>query len=154
MSAPVIRRGTCVAFDGRAALVCGGTGAGKSQLALSMLGMGAQLIADDQVILQNCDDRLMASAPAPIKGQIEARGVGILNVATADKAEVVLVVDLERAEAVRLPQAQQISITDVCLPLIAGKSRPNLASELMACLRSGAAPLMLDPDGPADGEQD
>lgn len=106
--------GTCVALGHRAALLRGPSGAGKSDLALRFLflprrGVAAPdspaLIADDQVRLQRQGERIIASAPASIRGKLEVRGIGIIGVRTEPEAELALVVDLVAPEAMeRLPE--------------------------------------------------
>ncbi|MGH2931204.1 MAG: HPr kinase/phosphorylase, partial [Solirubrobacteraceae bacterium] len=55
---------TCVACDGRAVLLCGPSGSGKSDLALRLIDGGAHLVADDQVVLRAERGAIVASAPA------------------------------------------------------------------------------------------
>ena len=100
--------GTCVALGAGAALLRGAPGAGKSDLALRFLEMyerdSAALVSDDQTRLKADGCGLAASAPAPIKGRLEVRGVGIVDVATVPQAELMLLVDLVEPEDVeRLP---------------------------------------------------
>jgi serine kinase of HPr protein (carbohydrate metabolism regulator) len=93
---------TAIAVGGRGVLIRGPSGSGKSDLALRCLGLGpsaflqdtVKLVADDQVMLTRERDALIATAPAALRGRLEVRGVGILEVATAAQCEVVLVADL------------------------------------------------------------
>ena len=109
---------TAVAIAGRAVLLTGASGAGKSDLALRLIDRGAVLIADDQVELTNDGFRLLASAPATIAGLVEVRGVGIVPVAHTGSVQVALVVDLE-AIPERLPEAGSRTILHHRIPLIA-----------------------------------
>ncbi len=96
---------TAVAIDGRAVLLLGASGSGKSDLALRLIDRGAKLIADDQTRLRRREEALIASAPSEIKGLIEVRGLGIVAVPTLAEAPVRLAVELVRSEAVeRLPE--------------------------------------------------
>lgn len=144
--------GTCVAWQGRAALLLGRSGSGKSAVALQMMGMGAELVADDQVRISAEPDGLWASAPPRLAGLIEARGIGLLQVAHTASARIVLAVDMEMNETTRLPQLRTRRITSGCVPLIAGAERPYLSQEVLACLRYGREPLLLDPDDFQDTE--
>lgn len=80
--------GTAIAIDGKAVLLTGAPGCGKSDLALRLIEGGALLIADDLVELRRAGDHLVASfpadAPADLRGRIEARGLGIVAVPAAD----------------------------------------------------------------------
>ena len=67
--------GACVAIGGRAVLIEGRSGEGKSDLALRLIDRGAALVADGQVICQRQDGGLLASAPAHLAGRIEVRGL-------------------------------------------------------------------------------
>jgi HPr kinase/phosphorylase len=95
--------GTCVALGQRAAVLRGPSGSGKSDLALRFLFLARRgpaaldppaLVADDQVSIRRDGDRVLASAPGSIQGQLEVRGVGIVSVKPAAEVELVLVVDL------------------------------------------------------------
>jgi HPr kinase/phosphorylase len=105
--------GTCVALGGAAALIRGPSGSGKSDLALRFLFLARRgpaaldppmLVADDQVQIQRNDARLFVTAPATIRGKLEVRGVGIVEVKALAEAELVLVADLVgETEVERLP---------------------------------------------------
>lgn len=98
---------TCVEIAGAGVLLRGPSGSGKSDLALRLIEGGALLVADDRTDLHVEDGRLIACAPAPIAGRMEVRGLGIIDVACAERTKVTLVVDLVAPEAVdRLPDAQ------------------------------------------------
>ena len=95
---------SAVAIDGRAVLIGGLSGKGKSDLALRLIDRGARLVSDDYTIVRRVGGRLVASAPATIAGRIEVRGVGILEFPHEEDVPIGLVVDLDR-EAERLPEA-------------------------------------------------
>jgi HPr kinase/phosphorylase len=98
---------TCVEISGAGVLLRGPSGSGKSDLALRLIEGGALLVSDDRTDLSLDDGQLTARAPTPIAGRMEVRGLGIIDVASADSAKVALVVDLVAPEAVdRLPDAQ------------------------------------------------
>lgn len=114
----VIVHGTCVAFGGKAALLRGRSGAGKSDLALRFMAVGPEgdqeprLVADDQVVVEPRNGAgLIASSPATIAGKIEVRGLGIVEVPHLAEAALVLVVDLVPSEDVpRMPEKAPQSI--------------------------------------------
>jgi hypothetical protein len=113
---PELVHGTAIALilpDGpRAALIRGASGSGKSDLALRCLAAGGsalvpeacRLVADDQVKAERIGEAVVVSPPSPIRGRIEVRGLGIVDVATCDGAVLTLIVDLvPRSEVPRLP---------------------------------------------------
>lgn len=94
---------TCVRIGAKGVLLLGKSGAGKSDLALRLIGRGAVLVADDRCELSIARGKLVATAPVPIAGLLEVRGIGIVNVAHAPRAQIALVVDLS-APVARLPE--------------------------------------------------
>jgi HPr kinase/phosphorylase len=82
--------GTCVARDGAGVLLIGPPGAGKSDLALRLIGRGFVLVADDQVEIADG----VASAPGSLSGLLEVRGVGIVRLPHVARADLKLVVSL------------------------------------------------------------
>jgi serine kinase of HPr protein (carbohydrate metabolism regulator) len=99
---------TCIAVEGRAVLLRGPSGSGKSDLALRCLALQptpwsparACLVADDRVLLTRDVNHVVASCPPSIAGRIEVRGLGIVPVETVPAATVVLVVDLTAREKI------------------------------------------------------
>lgn len=121
--------GTCVALGRTAALLRGLSGSGKSDLALRFLFLARRgpaaleppiLVADDQVRLTRDGTRLMARAPEAIRGKLEVRGIGIVEVKSLPEAELALVVDLVPPEEMeRLPEGDAAaSLLGVELPLV------------------------------------
>jgi HPr kinase/phosphorylase len=145
--------GTCVALGRRAALLRGGSGTGKSDLALRFLalpGDGALrpvLVADDQVMVEaNGKGQLLASPPQTIAGKIEIRGLGIVAVPYLPQAELVLVCDLVNDEDVPRMPPEPWERTE-----IAGRLVPALKLapfELSAPLKLKMALLLAAPDNP------
>ncbi len=73
-SAREILHATAVAWRGRAVLILGRSGSGKSALALQLMALGCTLVADDGVELAVQEGALVARPPEKIRGMIEARG--------------------------------------------------------------------------------
>ncbi len=128
---------SAVAVEGRGLLILGPSGAGKSSLALALMAQGALLVADDRVLLDARDGRLIAACPPTLAGRIEARGVGILSAAAAGPVPVAQVVDLGRAETMRLPPRRSITLLGIALPLVLGPMGPHLAPALRQLLLGG-----------------
>ena len=128
---------SCVALNGRAALILGGSGRGKSGLALELMALGAGLVADDRVVLRRQGEALIARPPAAIAGRIEARFVGILNAAPAGPAELALVVDLDTEERDRLPPRRSASLLGISLPLLHNSETRHFPAAILQYLRAG-----------------
>ncbi len=110
--------GTCVALDEMAVLLRGPPGSGKSDLAMRLLDGGARLIADDQTMVESLAGQLTVTAPETIAGQIEVRGVGVLEVETEKSGILGLVVDLVTDQPERMPEPETAEILGIVLPLL------------------------------------
>ena len=107
-----------VALAGRAVLILGPSGAGKSDLALRMLDRGFKLVSDDRTIVRKDGERLIASAPETIKGKLEVRGLGIVDIDHQTDLPVALAVEL-RSDMERLPDdGRERTILGIAIPLI------------------------------------
>ena len=110
---------TAVASDGRAVLITGRSGSGKSDLALRLIDRGFAVVSDDQTIVRRDGDRLIAAAPATIAGKLEIRGIGIVELPAASDVPVSLIVELGN-DLNRLPEdGSERMILGVSVPLIA-----------------------------------
>ncbi|WP_147110803.1 HPr kinase/phosphorylase [Tateyamaria sp. syn59] len=127
---------SAVAVDGRGVLIRGASGSGKSSLALQLIGLGATLIADDQTELNLGASGILLSAPATIRGQIEARGVGILRAETVT-APLHLVVDLDVVETKRLPELHQTLILGQSCPCIHKVDTPAWPFAVLQYVKGG-----------------
>lgn len=89
-----------------AVLLLGRSGAGKSDLALRLMALGAELLADDRTDLSVTRGQLQAQAPAALAGLLEIRGVGIVAVPYAKKPAPIRLVVRLGAKPKRLPEPQ------------------------------------------------
>ncbi len=134
----MIIHASAVAIGGNGLLILGRSGAGKSGLALRLIALGAQLVADDRVLLDtDPEGRLTARAPGPIAGLIEARGVGLLGLEPVAAARIALAVDLDTQPEARLPQDRNITFLECEVRLISGQGVPNIDSILAILLGPG-----------------
>lgn len=109
---------TTVAKDGRAVIITGRSGSGKSDLALRLLDRGFVLVSDDQTYLKIAGGRLIAAAPPIIRGKLEVRGIGIVELDSVDNVPVSLVVELS-SEIERLPdEGRERLILGQDIPLV------------------------------------
>lgn len=106
-----------VAIGGRAVVLVGGSGAGKSDLALRLIDRGAVLVADDCTCLVRAGSHLLASVPTTIAGRMEVRGLGILTLPHVADVPVALALELG-VERERMPPPRTMMLGDVAVPAL------------------------------------
>ena len=118
---------SAVLVGDRAVLIRGPSGSGKSRLAFDLILAGrsgqiapARLVGDDRVHLTAQSGELMVRSAPALAGLIEIRGLGIRRCDFVPEARVGLAVDLDAADAERLPAASslQIQIKGILIPRI------------------------------------
>jgi hypothetical protein len=125
VSEAFVMQAGAVAIDGRALLIEGPPGSGKSSLALALIAAGAGLIGDDAVTLfaQGAKgyERLIAAPPPHIAGMIEVHGVGIARMTPAASAPAALILSLGGPAPERLPETPlpRRTICGVAVPVLA-----------------------------------
>jgi HPr kinase/phosphorylase len=141
--APLLFQATCIAIDGRAVLIEGAPGSGKSSLALTLIDRGAQLIGDDGVQLVRRGDHVIAIPPPNISGMLEVRGVGLFELPVCDGAPVSLILALGE-EGPRLPDTLDdkllLNVPIPRLPFEPGPTAPAIRAELALARHGLAAP--------------
>jgi len=82
-------------------MITGESAIGKSELALELIKRGHGFLADDQVNIARVQNNLVCSAPELLKGMLEIRGIGIIDVgmmfgasAVIDSQDLQLVINL------------------------------------------------------------
>ena len=127
-------------------LITGGSGSGKSSLALKLMAYGATLVADDRTMIwpETGPDGLcvLTRSPAPILGLIEARGISILPAQTQSDAALALVVEMNKVEHARLPEPREVSYFGRAFRLLhkveSDHFPPAILQYLKACQGGGA----------------
>ncbi len=110
-AAPASVHASAVLVGDRAVLIRGPSGSGKSRLVFDLILAAqagqvpeAMLVADDRAFLDVTDEGRLRVRPAPeLVGLLEIRGLGIRRLDCATAAIIGLVVDLDAADAARLP---------------------------------------------------
>lgn len=134
---PLLLHASCVSFNGNGLLITGPSGSGKSALALQLMALGADFVADDQTLVQQRDGRLIAHAPATTRGLIEARFLGLLCAPALSEAVISLVLDMGRVETERLPPRRTVVVAGVACALAYSHPAPHLAASILCWLAHG-----------------
>jgi serine kinase of HPr protein (carbohydrate metabolism regulator) len=134
---------SAVLVGARAVLIRGPSGAGKSRLAFQLIqGAGGggmlftRLVGDDRVHLESAAGRLVVRPAEALAGLIELRGAGIQRLPYEPRAVVGLVVDLDAADAQRLPERHTVEIEGVALPRLAVAAGAAALPAVLALLTS------------------
>ena len=114
----LLHRATCVAIGGRAILIEGPPGSGKSSLALALIDRGAVLVGDDGVTLEARGGQLFASPPPNIAGLLEVRNLGLLEFPVSNDVRAALIVALDQQAPRFIEAAELAERAGVMLPLI------------------------------------
>lgn len=121
-----------VAIKGRAVMICGPSGSGKSDLALRLIDRGARLVSDDYTIAKRSGGILIATPPDTIAGKMEVRGIGLVDMAHVRDVPVGLIVELFDTVH-RMP-------TDLPVRMVAGVEVPVIRITPHHC----SAPIKLE----------
>jgi serine kinase of HPr protein (carbohydrate metabolism regulator) len=135
----VLVHGTTLDIAGCGVLLLGEPGAGKSDLALRLIADGALLVADDQTVVEIVDAALHASAPSPIAGLIEMRGVGIVRAPVKRATLIRLAVQLVATAPERMPERRTWSLPNAAQPSVPLVELTPFEASLPAKLRATLA---------------
>lgn len=102
----------------RAVLIVGEPAAGKSDLALRLIGRGWRLVSDDYAHVTASAGALYAVAPDTIAGRMEVRGVGIVGARALGPVRLALALELTEGPVERLPEPETRTIEGVALPVL------------------------------------
>ena len=72
--------GDLMVVYGKGVLITGESGMGKSEIAMELVRDGQVLVADDRVDVQKIHNSLYGHAPELLRGMLEIRGIGIIDV--------------------------------------------------------------------------
>lgn len=147
---PLALHASCVAWGPRALLILGPSGSGKSSLALALMALGCDLVADDRVELRAEGGRLVARCPSALAGLVEARFLGLLRAEARPEAEVAAVLDLAWTETERLPPRRGVTLGGLALPLLHKPATGDAPAALLQYLKGGR----LDPEASPEPAMD
>ena len=117
MTTVVSVHGTCVEIKGKAVLISGKPGVGKSSLALQLIDRGAILVADDQTLLSLEGGCLIARPPLSLKGLMEVRGVGICPFPYQEQSPFALSIEISEGKKLeRLPKPTFVEYYGIKIP--------------------------------------
>lgn len=127
---------SCVAIGGRAVLIEGRSGSGKSDLALRLIDRGAVLVSDDQVIVRRDGARALTNPPETIAGKLEVRGLGIVTLPIERDAPLSVIVILVETDIERMPAGSTRTVAGIELPLISIRPfEASAAAKVFAALK-------------------
>lgn len=120
-----------VAINGRALMIEGPPGSGKSSLALALIDRGAVLVGDDGVTLRREGAQIVACPPPNIAGQMEVRNIGLIDL-PCTSAPLALILTLTE-DAPRYPdpvvQRELLGLPIPTLPFRPGDAAQALRAE-------------------------
>lgn len=114
----IARQSTCIAIDGRAVLIEGPSGSGKSSLALELIDRGASLVGDDAVLLETRGTQLFASPHPRTCGLIEIRNLGLVHYPVVHDISVALLIVLDEQAPRFIEAPEPADVQGVALPMV------------------------------------
>lgn len=134
MTPRTLLHGVMMAVYGLGVLITGSSGIGKSELGLELLSRNHRLVADDAVEIHRApNDDLIASCPESLRGHLEVRGLGILNIremfgyaSVLDNRRLDLIVQLQRLRAGSESKLDRLQIQRA-RQIVLGLERPRVS---------------------------
>ncbi len=132
--------GDLIVVYGKGVLITGESGMGKSEIAMELVRDGQVFVADDRVDVQKIHNSLYGHAPELLRGMLEIRGIGIIDVERmfganrlAKRHHIDLVINLVRYDAseeyerigdemTSFTRIMGVSIPAMSLPVSPGRS--------------------------------
>ncbi len=109
---------TAISYHGKALLIQGPSGVGKTRLALQLIERGAKLIGDDCVSVFIKKNQLYCKAKENFKGVLEIRGLGLVKgFKVAEPSPVLSLIRLHPEKVERLPKTKKISLLGKKVPV-------------------------------------
>lgn len=136
--------GVLMSIFGKGVLIRGESGSGKSEVALDLIKKGHQLVSDDVVDCFQVHNHIIGKPPKILKGFLELRGIGVVNVnkmfgaiATLPRHNVDFVIELQQWDATfeydrigightKYEKILDCEIPKIILPIRGGRSMANL----------------------------
>ena len=133
----LVRHASAVAIGNFGVLIEGPSGSGKSSLALQLMALGAELIADDRTRITDQPGHPWLRPPERLAGVIEARGFGLLQVPARAGAPLRLIVDMAAPEPERLPERREEVIFGVPIRRIRRVDAAHFPGAIVALAKGG-----------------
>lgn len=94
MNDSIALHATAVSIQGEALIITGPSASGKSDLAMRLIDRGAQLIADDNIVIMGDHNAPIAAQSEHHINALEIRGVGIIAMDCVNKIPLKIIVQL------------------------------------------------------------
>lgn len=135
-----ILHASAVAVEGQGILILGESGSGKSGLALTLMAQGATLVSDDRVVMTRQGGDIRMTSPDTIRGQIEARGVGILTATHCEDIPLSVAVIMDEMETDRLPPRRSKNFLGISIPILHNTGNTYFAPSVLQYVKAGLVP--------------
>ena len=122
--------GVLLSIYGKGVVITGDSGVGKSETALELIRRGHVLVADDRVDVTRIHNTIFGKAPEILRGMLEIRGIGIIDVtkmfgasSSLDNSEIDVIIHLEKWDDQK--QYERVGIEEEVLESILGLEIPK-----------------------------